>query len=246
MRKLSISTVAVLVAFAATQVSAASADYTFSGSCDVTGIAKFGKPLTADPADNTYDFHSGDPGDGAGDRTMCDGTLNGQAITDMPAVATVKGPGNLSCGSGESTARGTGLLTFPDGSGFPFGFEFTAVVTEVDFTIFDMNGAEAGTGHASFAKYAGPFAPAECEGIDANQDGTKGLSQLGFEASFETLGTVTAPETTAPPPPPASKCDGLSGKKKKRCLAIEKCKQIENKKKRAKCIAKAKGGGRRG
>lgn len=257
MKRFMVSTVGACVALVALQVSAASAaSATFDGDCEVTGIATFGQPLHGPPAPNTYDFRSGDPGDGTGDGTKCSGTLNGQQVTGVPVTATVAGPGELSCAFSQDTSPGTGALTFPDGSTFPFKFEFYGVATEVFFTVSGDGGGSA-SGHASFLEYTPDNAEMECAGQDSADEGnTAGLTQLGFEATLsgsapfagtrpDSAPENTAPETTAPnTEEPASRCDRLSGKKKKQCVAIEKCKQIENAKKRNKCIQKAKGKGK--
>ena len=188
MRKLLAALAAITAAVLAMPALASAADYTYEGGCHVSGVAKFGSPLVAQQAPNTYDFMSGKPDAATADTTDCTGTLNGVAVTDAPAVVAVRGQGNLSCAQSQSTEPpGGGTLTFSD-SGITLGFTlaFVAFGTEVALTVKGASAGE-GRGRASFAAYTGN--PAEtvqkCE--------TTGIESLGFDADFRSLSALKSP-----------------------------------------------------
>jgi hypothetical protein len=196
MRKLVAATAITIIAALAGPITGAGADITFDKpSCTVQGIATFKNLLTGTQAPNHYDFVSGDPKGGtAGDKSSCSGTLNGVKVTNVPVQVKVGGDGNLSCARSESTGEGPGTVLFLDtGIIVPFTLSFTAVATEVDLTVKGTKSGQ-GTGHASFANYAPPGTPLECEGIqDTDGDGQKGVKKLGFDASFSSSGALVGP-----------------------------------------------------
>ena len=199
MRKLLAAT-AILTGLLAGPTAGASADITFDKpSCSVQGIATFEKLLTGTQMPNHYDFVSGDPkGGSAGDKSTCSGTLNGVKVTNVPVQVKVGGNGNLSCARSESTGEGPGTVLFLDtGIVVPFTLSFTAVATEVDLTVKGTKSGQ-GTGHASFANYAPPGTPLECEGVaDTDGDGKTGVKKLGFDASFSSSGALVGPSPAA-------------------------------------------------
>lgn len=196
MRKLVAATAMLTAGLLAGPISGASADITFDKpSCSVQGIATFEKLLTGTQAPNHYDFVSGDPrGGSAGDKSVCSGTLNGVKVENEPVQVKVGGDGNLSCARSESTGEGPGTVLFlRTGIVVPFTLSFTAVATEVDLKVKGTKSGE-GTGHASFANYAPPGTPLECEGLqDTDGDGQKGVKRLGFDASFSSSGSLVGP-----------------------------------------------------
>lgn len=232
----------LLAAIGAAPASAATA--TFSGTCAITGKSTFDPPLTGSQGPVTYDFKSGPPADGAEDGTKCSGMLNGKSVTDAPAVAAVKGDGNLSCDMGESTSPGKGSLTFADGSVFLFDFTFTSILTEVDFVA--KYGDTETTGHASFLSYAGPTTPIDCSPAGG------GVKELGFEATTEEgskpiqgtkpdSGGGGSPEggnEGAGPPQGGGTDDAAAKKKRKAC--VKKAKKKKNKKKRKEALKRCK------
>lgn len=176
---------ALTLALTALMAPAASAEDSFGGSCAVSGSATFGTPLTFTQGPNTYEFS------GTG---TCDGTLNGAALTDAPIEALVRGEGNLSCGSSESTKPGPGTFVFTKGTPakaddttIPFTLEFTATGSEVDLTLKGERSGD-GTGHASFlTPEAPPDLLAKCL--------TSGNEALPFDATAQT----TSPFVSGPP-----------------------------------------------
>jgi hypothetical protein len=200
MRKLLAATAILTAGLLAGPTGGASADITFDKpSCSVQGIATFEKLLTGTQMPNHYDFGSGDPkGGSAGDKSTCSGTLNGVKVTNVPVQVKVGGNGNLSCARSESTGEGPGTVLFLDtGIVVPFTLSFTAVATEVDLKVKGTKSGE-GTGHASFANYAPPGTPLECEGVaDTDGDGKTGVKKLGFDASFSSSGALVGPSPAA-------------------------------------------------
>lgn len=210
MRKLVAATAMLTAGLLAGPTAGASADITFANpSCTVAGIATFKELLTATQKPNTYDFVSGDPrGGNAGDKSVCSGTLNGVRVQNVPVKVNVGGNGNLSCTRSNSTGEGPGTVLFLDsGIVVPFTLSFTAIATEVDLVVKGTKSGQ-GTGHASFANYAPPGTPLECEELaDADGDGRRGVKRLGFDASFSSSGALVA----ADPPSSGGGGPGPSG-----------------------------------
>jgi hypothetical protein len=137
---------------------------TVSGACTVSGQAHFTPTgLKAVPGPMTYDFT------GSG---TCNGTLDGNPITNAPVSAHAAGAGTLSC-LGAASTGGSGTLTFPAAGNVTVGFGISLVGTGSEVTfVLTGNGGGAGVGHATFAANA-TRAP-EC-----NTDA--GLNDLGFD-----------------------------------------------------------------
>lgn len=235
---------ASVLAAAAAAPAASAETATFKGTCSITGVAAFDPPLTGETKVMRYDFKSGAPAEGAADETKCSGTLNGKAVTDAPVVAAVAGEGELSCERGQSTTPGVGALTFPGGSVFAFTFEFTALLTEVDFTA--SFGGTPVAGHASFRDYAPPTTVFDCSPAGA------GVKSLGFTAT--TAESATAIEGTRPDSgndpaggnPPAGSPPSGDGKPRKptaaerRKACMKKARKIKNKKRKKKALKRCR------
>ena len=171
-------------------VPAVASAHTLTGECKVTGTATFDPNLMGQSQTGSFDFQSGSPGkDFTGqdvpDGTTCNGTIDGKQYNG-PVTVHVAGTGQLSCAQ-SSGMNAEGAITFPDGVSVPFKMDFTGIATEVNLTIKSDDGSEAGSGSASFAKYAGPQTLADCN--------TGGVHQLGFEA------TANVDNLTGGPPP---------------------------------------------
>jgi hypothetical protein len=272
MRKTLLAAV-VALAIPALYAPAASADETFQGTCQITGVATFDIPLTTNPIADTFHFKSSSPDGGTTPNgTKCSGTLDGQSISPanpLLAVAVVDGPGQLSCT--RSTGSGSGYLAFPStGSIFPFagsggnpGFSFKGAGTEVQFTVAYDGGSA--NGHASFAKYAS-------SALNNCNDPSKGVSSLGFEAQVAILQTVHGYNNNAPPSNVSkyynstgagstggtgktptgtqrtgkvSPCSNLKGSKRTACLKRQACLKKKGSA-RAKCLAKLNKAGKKG
>jgi hypothetical protein len=235
MRRTVITTAACVLAAGIAAPAAQAGTATFKGTCAITGVSTFDPPLTGTHQLIKYDFKSGAPAEGVADGTKCSGTLNGQAVSDVPVVASVAGQGDLSCSSGESTSPGSGAIVFPDGSTFPFAFTFTAIATEVDFKASYGNGAET-TGHASFLHYAPPTSVFDCSPAGS------GIKALGFDATTDESSTPiegTKPDAGAPGQQPSAGQQPTSGEQKpsaakRRKACMKKARKIKNKKRRAK------------
>ena len=165
---------AAAVVAALALVPAAASATTYEGTCDdITGTAKFAKPLTGTKGPNSYDFNG---------TAHCTGKVNGKAMTDEPVAIHVAGPGNLGCSSGESTDKGKGTITVKStGVVIDFLMTFTATLTEVDIKLEGLKSG-TGTGQASFFNRADPLAnlttAQKCEG--------EGNTELSFTASAST------------------------------------------------------------
>jgi hypothetical protein len=76
----------------------------FEGTCHLTGVLRFDKPLGNVPRSTTFtDVASG----------TCTGTLNGVPMHELPVTNDVAGSGLLSCAAGHATTADT--LTFARG-----------------------------------------------------------------------------------------------------------------------------------
>lgn len=238
MRKSIVVALASVVAAAVGAPAAGAATATFNGTCQISGVSTFDPPLRDAHQRVKYAFKSGPPAEGVADYTSCSGTLNGESISDTPVVASVAGEGNLSCSDGVSTTPGKGKIEFPDGSTFPFDFEFDAVLTEVEYVATFANGVEA-TGWASFLAYAPLTAAFDCGG--------DGLSELGFDAGTDAYegtaeGTKADPAAADGGPGGADEnatgtADEKAGAKKKRIkkrrrACMKKAAKVQNEKRR--------------
>jgi hypothetical protein len=250
MRKTIVVTCASMIVAAAAAPAANAEKATFKGTCGITGVAAFEPPLTSETKTMKYDFKSGAPADGAADATKCTGKLNGKSVTDVATTAVVAGEGGLSCAMGQSTTPGVGALTFPDGSTFAFTFEFTSILTEVDFTA--TFGGTKLAGHASFKDYAPPTTAFDCSPAGA------GIKSLGFAATTEESSVPiegTRPDSANDPPggnppagnppsgnPPGGEPGGTdkptAAERRKACM--KKAKKKTNKKKRKKAVKRCK------
>lgn len=250
MKRSVMASAACVLALGIAAPTASAGTATFSGSCAITGVSTFDPPLTGTHQIIKYDFKSGAPADGAADGTKCSGTLNGKTVSDVPVKASVGGEGDLSCSSGASTTPGKGSIVFPDGSSFPFGFAFTAIATEVDFTATFTEGGET-TGHASFLHYAPPTALFDCSPAGG------GLSALGFdattdEASMAVKGTTPEPAGSGPTGTTDTQSSGGElttaerrkiTKRYRRCM--RKARKVESKQRRKKAVRGCKRARRR-
>jgi hypothetical protein len=152
----SLAVIAALVAPVAS-ASAAESEWKFSGSCTITGTAKFiggGLPQSPlEPKELGYEFNS-EPIAGV-EGTECAGTAENTTthVTEAAsgkAKAHVEGKGVLSCAKGESVkGTGKGYLEVNGKKATFAGFEFTSAGTQVVFTIKTAESNAGGT--ASFA-----------------------------------------------------------------------------------------------
>jgi len=130
--------------FTLASVASASAA-TFSGTCELSGVAGLNPPLGLTPASSTFTF------DGSGTCVGADGTTpyNG------PATAHAAGSGNLACSV--STGSGSGTLTLANGDSVNFGLTLVGKATEVELVLTGNSGGR-GYAHATFATNAGAAA----------------------------------------------------------------------------------------
>lgn len=217
---------AVLLALAASAPAAGAATATFSGSCEFSGVSTFDPPLTGTPQIVKYAFTSGAPAEGVEDYTACSGTLNGEPVSSVPVVTTVAGEGDLACSDGYTTTPGQGKIEFPDGSTFPFKFEFSSVLSEVEFVSTFANGAQV-SGWASFLTYAPPTTAFDCSPAGG------GIGALGFDAASDPYeGTIEGTR----PDPSADGDDAAEAKKKRikkrRRACMKKAAKVQNEKRR--------------
>ncbi len=147
MAKLLVAT-CIIAAFIVPTGIATAADSSVSGKCTIQGTVTYGKPLTDVPQDNTYDTSAS---------ALCNGTVDGQPISNVHIAVHVTGSLNGSCGSARSTSPGSGTLTWDRGTADPsddvsvgFSEQFTVTGTEASLTYQGQRFGSA-VGHATFA-----------------------------------------------------------------------------------------------
>jgi hypothetical protein len=205
MRRILLAGCAALCALVAGPVAGASADIAFKGSCSVTGISTFDKPLTGTQQDNAYTFDNGSPDGGkTPDGTKCTGvTLNGVSVPDGPAKVHVRGEHQqLSCAKSTGTG-GQGTITLGNGVVVPFLLDIDGTLTEVNLTIHGLKSG-SGSGHASFMKYAPPTAAVDCGPTGS------GIKALGFEATNDNTAGEALVDPGQYPPPAGSSGPGTT------------------------------------
>lgn len=130
----------------------------FAGSCSVEGNVAFSPPVNyqSRPLSVAYDAVG-----------TCSGMLGGRHIEEAPVrlhhTATTEG----SCTEAHTTAPGHGVIAFGTKAEVPYGLEFAATGTEVDFNLTGRRSG-LGSGHGTFlTARTPPDAAAQCAGDGA-------------------------------------------------------------------------------
>jgi hypothetical protein len=131
----------------------------FAGTCSVQGTDTFTPPATNALQPLAVDYSA---------TGTCTGTIDGRNVSDAPVRLHQRAQGVTgSCPYAQTTAPGTGSITFKHGRTIAYAFEFTSVGTEVHVT---MQGRRSGsaTAHATFlTPRTTPDVAMECAGDGA-------------------------------------------------------------------------------
>jgi hypothetical protein len=230
----------------ATALGDGAAQHTYSGTCGdaefaehpaLQGKATFNPPYSASSPSTTYTLNA---------VGVCDGTLDGEKITKSSVTFRASGPADLTCTSGSATALGNGALTFLAGvdgvTEIVFPFKFT-LATHGPSLQYSATGSEGGalSGRAQFLASSDDETIARCNGT-GGPGGNEGIKEFAFDAFLKTDSTLMSTDhASGGGAANTSRCKRLTGKRHRKCVALQKCHRLKNKAKRRHCIRQVKG-----